>query len=146
MKFNSTRWAPGRLQAVLEAWVCSSCSHHVEISHIIDLTCEPCWNVVDSPLHPLHEDKISQRTEDFGDSDFLYSPACERTGQLYCPPGLPVALQRGALSQTGFYVSHGLIKSHGLCRDPLGSPYGATRLGIRSFGRGFGYTFRVSLH
>ncbi|CAE7539082.1 unnamed protein product [Symbiodinium pilosum] len=30
---------------------------------------------------------------DFGDSDFLYSPSCERTEQLYCPPGLPVALQ-----------------------------------------------------
>ncbi|CAE8637611.1 unnamed protein product [Polarella glacialis] len=30
---------------------------------------------------------------DPGDGGFLYAPACERTGQLYCPPGLPVALQ-----------------------------------------------------
>ncbi|CAK9010191.1 Uncharacterized protein SCF082_LOCUS10574 [Durusdinium trenchii] len=30
---------------------------------------------------------------DFGDSNFLYAPACERSGQFYCPPGLPLALQ-----------------------------------------------------
>ncbi|CAJ1460197.1 unnamed protein product [Effrenium voratum] len=30
---------------------------------------------------------------EFGDSNFLYAPACERTQQFYCPPGLPVALQ-----------------------------------------------------
>lgn len=30
---------------------------------------------------------------DFGDSNFLYAPSCERTGQFYCPPGVPVALQ-----------------------------------------------------
>eukprot|EP00435_Cladocopium_sp_Y103_P037439 s2580_g9.t3 len=30
---------------------------------------------------------------DFGDSNFLYAPSCERTGQFYCPPGLPLALQ-----------------------------------------------------
>lgn len=30
---------------------------------------------------------------DFGDSSFLYSPSCERSGQYYCPPGLPLALK-----------------------------------------------------
>ena len=28
---------------------------------------------------------------DFGDSAFLYSPSCERSGQYYCPPGLPLS-------------------------------------------------------
>ena len=29
---------------------------------------------------------------DFGDSSFLYSPSCERSGQYYCPPGLALSL------------------------------------------------------
>jgi len=29
----------------------------------------------------------------FGDASFLYAPSCERTGQFYCPPGLPLALR-----------------------------------------------------
>lgn len=70
---------------------CSSESHRVAAEVCFGDSDENCdeWSKYSLPRCHI---SLSLPFEPMSEG-FLYAPACERKGQLYCPPGLPIALQ-----------------------------------------------------